>query len=73
MTDWNYWINNSETREMIKILKEELSSLERTVIDGYMLKHDQADKIAVDYAHKVGAVEGFRHAISTIEELKESD
>jgi hypothetical protein len=35
------------------------------------LLHDSADKIAVDYAHKVGAVEGFMKAIQSIKDLKD--
>lgn len=36
-----------------------------------MLLHDSADKIAVDYAHKVGAVEGFEKAIQMIIDIKD--
>ena len=36
-----------------------------------MLLHDTADKIAVDYAHKVGAVEGFEKALQMIIEIKD--
>jgi hypothetical protein len=41
------------------------------VINGSLLLHDSADKIAVDYAHKVGAVEGFERAIQMIKDIKE--
>lgn len=43
------------------------------VINGSLLVQDSADKIAVDYAHKVGAVEGFEQALRTIKELKDKD
>lgn len=69
--DWLLWFTSKETRGALKLLHEELKELEKTVIDGYLLKHDSADKIAVDYAHKVGAVEGFRQAIQLIKDLKE--
>lgn len=41
------------------------------MINGSLLLHDSADKIAVDYAHKVGAVEGFERAIQMIKDIKE--
>jgi hypothetical protein len=71
MNDWNLWLSSSETRQAIKLLNEELHELEQTVIDGALLLHDKADKIAVDYAHKVGAVEGLRKAIMLIKDIKE--
>lgn len=46
-----------------------LKELEDTVIDGYLLQHDSVDKIAVDYAHKVGVVEGLRKSIQTLKEI----
>ena len=58
---------------MLNLLNEELADLERIVIDGHLLKHDTADKIAVDYAHKVGAVEGFSRAIQMIIEIKDQE
>lgn len=56
---------------MLNLLNDELREQEKTVIDGYLLKHDTADKIAVDYAHNVGAVEGFKRAIQMIKEIEE--
>lgn len=41
------------------------------MINGSLLLHDSADKIAVDYAHKVGAVEGFERAIQMIKDIKD--
>lgn len=58
---------------MLSLLNEELVELERIIIDGYLLKHDSADKIAVDYAHKVGAVEGFKQALQMILEIKDQE
>jgi hypothetical protein len=43
------------------------------VISGSLLLHDSADKIAVDYAHKVGAVEGFMKAIQMIKDLPKEE
>ena len=70
MNDWQLWLNSNETRTAIKYLKKELYELERVIIDGYLLKHEQADQIAVDYAHKVGAVEGYGQALQNIKEIE---
>lgn len=59
-------------RTALKILNEKLSVEQDVIISGYMLnKHDQADKIAVDYAHKVGVVEGFEKAVEIIQHIEE--
>lgn len=71
MNDWNSWLNSSETRQAIKLLNEELKEVEQTVVNGSLLLHDSADKIAVDYAHKVGAVDGIKKAIMLIKDIKE--
>lgn len=73
MNDWTLWLSSRETRAALSLLNEELTDLERTVIEGHMLKHDSADKIAVDYAHKVGAVEGFSKAIQMIKDLNKDE
>jgi hypothetical protein len=57
---------------VLRILNEELTEIEGSVISGSLLLHDTADKIAVDYAHKVGIVEGFSKALQmmkTIDDL----
>lgn len=41
------------------------------MVNGSLLLHDSADKIAVDYAHKVGAVEGLEKAIQMIIDIKD--
>ena len=64
--DWNLWLSSNETRTALRYLRKELHELERVIIDGYLLKHEQADQIAVDYAHKVGAAEGYRQALQNI-------
>lgn len=43
------------------------------MISGSLLLHDTADKIAVDYAHKVGAVEGFKQALQLIKDLPKEE
>lgn len=43
------------------------------MISGSLLLHDTADKIAVDYAHKVGAVEGFGRALQMIKDLPKEE
>ena len=58
---------------MLKRLNDELEELKQNVISGYMLQHDSADKIAVDYANKVGAVEGLEQAIQIIKDLGKDD
>lgn len=73
MNDWNLWLGSRETRRALKILEEELNELESNVINGSLLLHDTADKIAVDYAHKVGAVEGFRRAFQMIKDLPKEE
>lgn len=70
MNDWNSWINSSETRTALRILKEELLEQEQNVIDGYLLQHSSADQIAVDYAHKVGAIQGFKEAIEVLIDIR---
>lgn len=69
MNDWKSWLDSSETRQVLKKLEEELTELESNVINGSLLLHDSADKIAVDYAHKVGAVEGFNRAVQMIKDI----
>ena len=64
--DWNLWLGSNETRTVINLLKEKLADVEEEVIDGYVLQQDSADKIAVVYAQRVGAVEGMRTAVQTI-------
>lgn len=73
MNDWNLWLSSSETRQAFKVLHKELKELEESVISGSLLLHDTADKIAVDYAHKVGAVEGFMKAIQLIKDLPKDE
>lgn len=73
MNDWNLWLGSRETRQALKVLHRELKELEESVISGSLLLHDTADKIAVDYAHKVGAVEGFMKAIQTIKDLPKDE
>ena len=73
MNDWNLWLSSRETRQALAILEQELRELESTVINGSLLLHDSADKIAVDYAHKVGAVEGFGRAIQMIKDLPKEE
>lgn len=58
---------------MLQTLNEELKELEESVFNGSLLLHDSADKIAVDYAHKVGAIEGFGRAIQMIKEIKDEE
>ena len=73
MSDWNLWLLSKETKEVIKLLGEELDELKQTVIDGYLLQHDSTDKIAVDYAHKVGVKEGLERAFLIIKKDGEND
>ena len=73
MNDWNLWLGSRETRQALKVLHKELKELENNVISGSLLIHDTADKIAVDYAHKVGAVEGFMKAIQLIKDLPKDE
>lgn len=73
MNDWNLWLGSRETRQALKILHEYLKELEDSVISGSLLLHDTADKIAVDYAHKVGVVEGFIKAIQLIKDLPKDE
>lgn len=73
MNDWNLWLSSRETRKALQILSEELKELEGSVVSGSLLLHDTADKIAVDYAHKVGAVEGFMKAIQTLKDLPKEE
>lgn len=73
MNDWNLWLNSRETRIALNLLNEELKELEQSVISGALLLHDSADKIAVDYAHKVGVVEGMAQAIRLIKESKDEE
>lgn len=58
---------------MLNLLNEELIELESRVINGSLLLCDSADKIAVEYAHKVGAVEGLRQAIDLIKDLPKDE
>ena len=71
VNDWNMWLGSSETRTAIAVLKETLAEVEGSVVDGYMLQHESADRIAVDYAHKVGVVEGLRKAIQNLLDIAE--
>ena len=73
MNDWNLWLGSRETRQALQSLSEELKELESNVISGSLLLHDSADKIAVDYAHKVGAVEGFARAIQLLKDLPKDE
>lgn len=73
MSDWNLWLGSRETRHALKILHKELKELEESVISGSLLLHDSADKIAVDYAHKVGVVEGFNSALRMIKDLNKDE
>lgn len=67
--DWNMWLNSSETIIAIEVLEDTLKEVESMVVDGYLLQQTTADKIAVDYAHKVGIVEGIRKAIQSIKDI----
>lgn len=58
---------------MLQFLNEELKELRERVINGSLLLEDTADKIAVQYAHKVGAVEGLEYAIQFIKDLKDEE
>jgi hypothetical protein len=71
VNDWNLWLGSRETRQALKLLNEELKEIKGSVVNGSLLLHDSADKIAVDYAHKVGAVEGFERAIQMIKDIKD--
>lgn len=71
MNDWNLWLNSSETRVAIKLLEEKTKELQESIAGGFLLQHGSADKIAVDYAHKVGVLEGLNSAVSFIKNIKE--
>lgn len=70
-TDWLSWLNSNETRAFLDLLKGKQKELQEGIVSGFLLQHDQVDKIAVDYAHKVGVLEGLSEAIKTIEEIVE--
>lgn len=72
-TDWHLWLNSSETRAVLELLKDKQKEIQDGIISGYLLQHDQVDKIAVDYAHKVGALEALSEAIKTIEEIADDE
>lgn len=71
MNDWNLWLNSSETRVAIKLLRKKANELSESIASGYILQHDQVDKIAVDFAHKVGSLEGIKEALRMIKEIKD--
>lgn len=71
MNDWNLWLNSQETRIAQKIIKIKSEELQESIASGFMLQHDQPSKIAVDYAHKVGVLEGINEVLRLIKDIKE--
>lgn len=52
------------------LLRKINKDLQESIASGFLLQHDQPTKIAVDYAHKVGVIEGLHEAVRLIENIK---
>lgn len=69
MTEWQLWLNSSETRTAIKLLKETTEELRDLITDGSHLQDKDTGKIALDYTYSLGQLDGMRTVIRMIEEI----
>lgn len=73
MTEWSLWLNSRETRIVLSRIKEAVEDINEFTTNGSLLRHEQVDQIAVDYAHQLGVLEGLKQAIKLIKEEEEDD
>ena len=68
VNDWRLWLNSSETITAMTFLRRIKTELQEGVSNGALL---QSSKIAVQYAHAVGIIEGITESINLIENIAE--
>lgn len=73
MTEWSLWLNSRETKIVLSRIKEAVEDINEFTTNGSLLRHEQVDQIAVDYAHQLGVLEGLKQAIKLIKEEEEDD
>ncbi len=70
MQDWNSWLGSSNSRTVLKILKEATEELRDLITDGSHIQEKQTGKIALDYTYSLGQLDGMRTVINIIEDIK---
>lgn len=71
MEEWHLWLGSSNTRTMLKLLKETTEELRELITDGSHIQEKDTGKIALDYTYSLGQLEGMRILISIIEDIEE--
>lgn len=71
MQDWNLWLNSSETRHLVKILKEEAEELKDHITNGSHLQEKGMEKIALDFTYSSGFLDGIQKALLIVREIKD--
>ncbi len=69
MQDWNSWLSNSNTRTVLKTLREATEELRDLITDGSHIQEKSTGKIALDYTYSLGQLDGMRTVISMIEDI----
>ena len=70
MEEWNSWLVSSNTRMVMKAIKETMEELRELITNGSHIQDKDTGKIALDYTYSLGQLEGMRIAIETIEDIK---
>lgn len=70
MQDWNSWLNSSNTRIVLKILRESTEELRDLITDGSHIQEKDTGKIALDYTYSLGQLDGMRTVIKMIEDIE---
>ena len=69
MQDWNSWLGSSETRTVVRILRETTEELRDLITDGSHIQEKSTGKIALDYTYSLGQLDGMRTVIGMIEDI----
>lgn len=73
MQDWDVWLNSSNTRAAIQILKEATEELSELITNGSHIQEKSIDKIALDYTYSLGQLDGMRTVIQMLKDIKDEE
>jgi hypothetical protein len=71
MNDWNLWLNSSETRTALDLLRRTVRLLEQNITDGSHIQEKSTEKIALDFTYSLGQLDGMRTLIDIILDIEE--
>lgn len=65
-----YWTESRESLKVQNDIQEKVDSIAKDIVSGCLLIHETPEKLAIEYARKVGEIQGLLQLKKMIEEAE---